>query len=234
MNDIQPIIDALQAKLPWLAALTTAMGLLRLVAKPLSALVQSFFTKLLLYVQGTPETDDNAWVEKILASKSYRAFAFVVDWVLSIKLPTSASVQKVQTSEATVSGPLPLLLLGALSLGLMTSGCRSLAPGGAYQGDQVLYQAETTIVTSYEIVDTFLKWERTNQKLLAKWPDIHRAADRLRADYPQWYRTANALRDAYAANPDPATRDKLQTALALLRTALTEATGYMAQTTTPN
>lgn len=95
MQDIQPIIDALQDKLPWLAALTTAMGILRLASKPVSSLLQSFFTKLLLYVQGTPQTDDDAWVENILASKGYRAFAFIVDWILSIKLPTSDSVKKV-------------------------------------------------------------------------------------------------------------------------------------------
>lgn len=231
MNEIQPLIDALQARLPWIAALTSFMGLARLLAKPISALVQSFFSKLLLYVQGTPEKDDDLWVEKILASKLYRAFAFLVDWVLSVKLPTSASVQKV-AENSNIAPPLGLwLLCGFLSFGLL--GCRSLAPDGAYQGDQVLYQAETTIVTSYQLVDTFLKWERANEKLLAQWPEIHRAAAKLRTEYPQWYRTANALRDAYAANPDPATRDKLQTTLALLRTALTEAAGYMTQATSP-
>jgi hypothetical protein len=96
MQDIQPLIDALQAKLPWLAALTTIMGALRLLAKPFSALVQSFFSKLLTYVESTPEKDDDTWVTTILGSKLYRLFAFVVDWVLSIKLPNSDSLKKAQ------------------------------------------------------------------------------------------------------------------------------------------
>lgn len=123
MNDIQPLIDALQDKLPWLAALTSFMGLARLLAKPISALVQSFFSKLVLFIQGTPETDDDAWLERVLASKPYRFFSFVVDWVLSIKLPSSESVRKVVTStDNSISGP--LLAIGLIGIMAFT-GCQS-------------------------------------------------------------------------------------------------------------
>jgi len=123
----------------------------------------------------------------------------------------------------SISGPLALLLCA----GLLVSGCKSLAPGGAYNGDKVLFEAETSIVTSYELVNTFLKWEHENRDLLSKWPDIKKSADKMRVGFPQWYRTANALRDAYASNPDSDSQARLNQSLTLLRAALNEAAIYM-------
>lgn len=154
MNEIQPLIDALQDKLPWLAALTSFMGLARLLAKPISALVQSFFSKLVLFIQGTPETDDDAWLERVLGSKPYRFFAFVVDWVLSIKLPSSASVQTLKAGgpdDGSIAGRVGLFLLcGCLSFGVLlavTTGCSTSQQRVAYN---TLATVQTVTVGAYD------------------------------------------------------------------------------------
>lgn len=189
MNDIQPIIDALQDKLPWLAALTTVMGILRLIAKPLSALVQSFFTKLLLYVQGTPETDDDAWVERILASKWYRAFAFVVDWVLSIKLPTSASVQKVMENPP-ISPPLTLLLLcGLLSFGVV--GCASLQSTPPTREAVVYYAFRDTWSGAHEAYKGFCELVVLGKVSKADEADVDKAWNRFRVGFKAALLAAN-------------------------------------------
>lgn len=110
----------------------------------------------------------------------------------------------------------------------LAPGCGSLSPDGPYAGDEILYTADQTIVTSYDLLHTFVTWEYENRAALASQPEIKRAADHVRANAPQWIASASALREAYAANPTPETRRSLQGAIGVLRAALTEAVRYMA------
>ena len=41
----------------------------------------------------SPETDDDALLEKIFCAPWYRIAAFFADWFLSLKLPTSAALK---------------------------------------------------------------------------------------------------------------------------------------------
>lgn len=123
-----------------------------------------------------------------------------------------------------------LLILSAL---FVFPGCGTLDKTGVYAGDQVLYQSELSITTSYDVIHTFVTWEKENRAALAKWPEIKTAADSMRAHAKQWKATADALHDAYAAAPTDANRQNLEAALRILRTALAEAAGYMAKATGP-
>lgn len=108
-------------------------------------------------------------------------------------------------------------------------GCATLDKSGVYAGDDALYAADLSITTSYDLIHTYVAWEKSNRAALAKWPEIKSSADAMRAGAPQWFATAHALRAAYAVSPTPQNRDGLATALAVLRAALAEAAGYMAQ-----
>ena len=112
---------------------------------------------------------------------------------------------------------------------LPNQGCRKLEPGGVYNGDQILYEAELATVTSYDLIQTYVKWEADNRAAVAKWPEIKKSADYMRANAEKWFDTANALHDAYKADPSQENRDKLKTALDVLRAAMIEATKYMAK-----
>ena len=124
-----------------------------------------------------------------------------------------------------------LRLFALIAAVAFSIGCRTLEVPGEYNGDKVLFQAETTIVTSYELVDSFTKWEFENRELLKPWPEINGYANYLRQNYPGWHATANALRDAYKLNRDDATKSELQRTLALLREALLQASAHMAKAT---
>lgn len=147
MNELQPVIDWLLSKWPWLAG---TMATARIFAKPISGLLQSFLTKLALYVVATPETDDDVWVTKIVTNPIYRVLAFLLDWILSIKLPTEASLAVVLAAEANLNKPtitppqLTLFLLcGYLCLG--TSGCALFQ--GATPAKQAVNVSDVTRVT---------------------------------------------------------------------------------------
>lgn len=112
---------------------------------------------------------------------------------------------------------------------LAGGGCATLDKSGVYAGDDVLYAADLAITTSYDILHTYVAWEKENRAALARWPEIKQSADAIRRDAPRWFATAHALRDAYAASPTAENRDGLQTALSVLRIALAEAAGYMAR-----
>lgn len=124
-----------------------------------------------------------------------------------------------------------MLVLTAL---LCAPACRTLDPTGVYAGDQFLYESELAIVTSYDVVKTFLTWEKANRATLGKWPEIRKAADRLRLDYKRWHDSALALHDVYAAQPTAENRNNLSTAVALLRTALAESQKYMSLASAPS
>jgi hypothetical protein len=116
------------------------------------------------------------------------------------------------------------------------AGCSksTLAPAGVYQGDKVLYNADKTITTTYKSFETFLKWETQYRAVLPV--EVSRAADTIRLNAKKWIDTAGNLRDAYAAQPTAANRDKLKLALDLIDTAFDEAVKYMAanQSNAPN
>lgn len=128
LPDPTGFLTFLTGKFPWIAGVLTWVLMLRLVAKPVSGWLQGLATKALLYVQGTPETDDDAWIENILKSKAYRVVAFLVDWTTSIKMPTSASIAKVVTDEPKPP-VIPLLLALTLFSGCVTG------PNGTQQPD---------------------------------------------------------------------------------------------------
>lgn len=111
-------------------------------------------------------------------------------------------------------------------LSLFTSGCgHVLDKSGPYAGDQILYSADQTIATTYDVLDAFLAWERANEAFVSA--DVHQAAEDLRKSAPGWFQSATTLRAAYALDPTPENRLKLQNALGILRAALNEATRYM-------
>jgi hypothetical protein len=131
-------------------------------------------------------------------------------------------------------------IIGLLALATICfvgpAGCNksTLAPAGVYQGDKILYNADKAITTTYKQFDTFLKWELQYRSVLPV--EVSRAADTIRLNAKKWIDSASALRDAYAAQPNPANRDKLQLALDLIDTAFDEAVKYMAanQANAPN
>lgn len=125
-----------------------------------------------------------------------------------------------------------LFLVSFLAIMGCLFGCRHLDPAGVYQGNQLLYQSEIAIPTSHAILQTYVQWELEYRTTLAKWPEIRKSADTIRRNGRQWETTANNLHDAYATDPSATNRDALSTALGVLRSAITEANGYMLRAAT--
>lgn len=123
---------------------------------------------------------------------------------------------------------LPFLLFIALF-----AGCGTLDKSGAYAGDETLYRADLTIATSYDLLHEFVSFEYQNRAALASTPAVTKYADNVRAHARQWIGSAVALRQAYKADPSAANKAALQASIDILRTALTEATGYLAAAPAP-
>lgn len=119
-----------------------------------------------------------------------------------------------------------LLLLSAIVA--LCSGCQTrLAPEGVYKGDSVLYTAENTVVTSHEFLQDFVTWEANYRQVLAQWPEIRKAADKVVTEGPSWFLKANSAIQIYKANPIDANKTTLLNALDILRAVIHEASGYM-------
>lgn len=123
-----------------------------------------------------------------------------------------------------------LLLLPLLLLCLPA--CRDLAPGGVYQGDKVLYEAEQAITEGHALLQEFVTWEKTHRDALAQFPEIRKFADKVYNEGPSWFGSAAALKDAYKSNPTQENKDKLQLAVGVLRTAIQQASVFLTQPAT--
>lgn len=111
-------------------------------------------------------------------------------------------------------------------------GCATtLETGGPYDGDTILFRSEQAIVETKDAMDDFLKWEEQNQVVLARYPEVKKYADEIRRGGRSWITSAQKLRDTYVQNPTETNRTKLQTSLALLRTALAEIAVHLARST---
>ena len=103
-----------------------------------------------------------------------------------------------------------LLAITAI-LALALAGCGTLASGGAYNGDKVLYQADSTVWTAYQAIDASLKWESVNYRSLS--PQLQAAANAVRAQAPKAFSSYAALRATYLANKNTANQNSLQGAV---------------------
>ena len=94
LQTLQPLLDALQGDQGWLLQLSAWMVAFRTIFKPFSAQLQAFLDRAVLWVQASPETDDDLLLERLLASRAYRFLAFLLDFFASIKLPSRAALKK--------------------------------------------------------------------------------------------------------------------------------------------
>lgn len=122
-----------------------------------------------------------------------------------------------------------LILLVAASLPFIPSCAHKLAPTGVYAGDKVLFEADQTLTTGYDLLDAFVKWEKDFRPMLQGTPEIKQAADKIRRNAPDWFRTGFKLRDAYAANPGESNRTAVATSISVIRAALAESAFYLAK-----
>ncbi len=65
---------------PAFASVLVIVGFLRLAIKPVMTLLQA-------YVKLTPYDNDDKWLASLEQSKGYKLVVYLMDWILSVKLP---------------------------------------------------------------------------------------------------------------------------------------------------
>lgn len=116
-----------------------------------------------------------------------------------------------------------------LAVGLCLSSCNSagLDKSGPYAGDQVLYSADQSVATAYDVIDLFLSYDLANKATVSA--SAHAFAEKLRAQAPGWFKSYTNVRQAYVASPTPDNRLQLTNALAVLTAAVAEARTHIAE-----
>ena len=79
-NVLGPIVISFGAKFPIIFTIVFFMGTIRLFMKPLMSAIQT-------YIDSTPTSSDNEFLEKIKQNFIYKIIVFILDWALSLKLP---------------------------------------------------------------------------------------------------------------------------------------------------
>lgn len=130
-----------------------------------------------------------------------------------------------------------LFLLACLGLAV---GCAHLDPGTAQKPspyitapgqapDTLLFDAEQSITTGYDLLHLFVSWEFKNRAQLAGVKEIRQVADNIRKHAEEWVDSAARLHDAYKLNPTPETRSALVDSLNVIQQAIGEATLYLSK-----
>ena len=115
-------------------------------------------------------------------------------------------------------------LLGALAALLIITGCANLEPGGVYADDPALYQVDDTYDRSISLLDIVFQWEAgLPQDVVAKWPEVREAVNRVRVEAMRADAEFHRLRDAYLAAPDDSLKTGYQRSLAKLTALAREA-----------
>lgn len=78
LDSITAFLAGLVGNYPILMSIVFIVGALRVVMKPLVALLRA-------YVAYTPNAADDAALDAVEASSAWKTFLFVLDWVASIK-----------------------------------------------------------------------------------------------------------------------------------------------------
>lgn len=128
-----------------------------------------------------------------------------------------------------------LLLCGlAVTMSMGLAGCGTLDKSGPYAGDKILYVADQTEVTAYNVVHEFVLFEYNNRAALAGHPEIKAAADDIRANAPQWFARYDQARTLYVTVNTPENLARFNAALDQIKAAVTKATSFLfaAQTLT--
>ena len=108
-------------------------------------------------------------------------------------------------------------------------GCQTLDPNGIYNSDKVLYTEDISLITAYDFLHTFVKWEYDNRVLLESVPGVKKHADYIRLNAKQWFSTAIAYRDFYAQQPTDSNKTAMLKAYAILHQVVAQATLLMIQ-----
>lgn len=93
---VLPLIDTLSGEHGKLSAAVAWIGGVKTIVMPFANVMQAKITEALTDVARSPERDDDALVEKVLANRVYRIFAFTIKWLTSFKLPTMESWRAVK------------------------------------------------------------------------------------------------------------------------------------------
>lgn len=102
----------------------------------------------------------------------------------------------------------------ALPASLVITGCR--APSTVSADNQIILNSERLIVTSFEVIDTFLKFEHTNRPNLPA--SVTAAADTIRKEAPAAFMNARSVLRSYKEKPTPEQRLFLEDSLSQVRT----------------
>lgn len=65
---------------PAFASVLMFLGMLRLCIKPVMTILQ-------VYVKWTPYDNDDKWLASLEESKGYKLLVYLLDWILSVKVP---------------------------------------------------------------------------------------------------------------------------------------------------
>ncbi len=101
MDNVPPILlDQLVHKYPWLLALLSFIGTARVIAKPGSLWIKSLITWAYERTITTSSTIDDHWIERMVEMPAYIWFAWLIDFLCSVKLPLAGDLFKPTTPPA--------------------------------------------------------------------------------------------------------------------------------------
>ena len=98
-QQLAQLISALGGESGWLLQAVAAMGAARVFFKFAAEKFQRAGAEALLWVHSSSSSEDDALVVRLLSHPVYWLIAFAVDFTLSVKLPSLADFEKLNTQK---------------------------------------------------------------------------------------------------------------------------------------
>jgi hypothetical protein len=176
MNEIQPLLDLLGGKLPWLPTIIVWLGALKLFFHFTGGFIQSQAAAFMVRIVDSEDPNDDHFLLVILDSRIYQFIRFLLQ-VASLPLPARADYDLMLKKRGLSAGAIVPLLLFFLFSPLFFFGCAHIQAGQ----DPIVVMAERAQTYAASTFDLILETDDANRPLFReRIPAYH--------DFCEWLR----------------------------------------------
>lgn len=101
LQALQPMLNLLGPHFSWVIPVLTYLSVIGMIGRLVSSKVETFFAERLAWKVDAAGSDQDVWTQDILRSKLYRIFAFGLNFLFRVNLPSIGGYLREMAKQGT-------------------------------------------------------------------------------------------------------------------------------------